>query len=57
VNWPAVDASLSSAIDNFIASGMMKVPSDMTAPELKSFAMTLARIISGYKVATGRATL
>jgi hypothetical protein len=36
---------------------MMKVPSDMTAPELKSFAMTLARIISGYKVATGRATL
>jgi hypothetical protein len=57
VNWTAVDASLSSAIDNFIASGMMKVPSDLTVPELKSFAMTLARIISGYKVATGRATL
>ena len=29
----------------------------VAAPELKSFAMTLARIISGYKVATGRATL
>jgi hypothetical protein len=57
VNWTAVDASLSTAVDNFIVSGMIKVPSSITTPELKSFVNTLAHIIGDYKIATKRATL
>jgi hypothetical protein len=57
VNWTTVDASLSAAVDNFIASGMMKIPAPMTAAQVKAFITALARVISDYKVATGRTTL
>jgi hypothetical protein len=57
VNWTTVNASLATAIDNFVASGMMKVTPPMTTTELKSFADTLAHVIADYKVATGRKTL
>jgi hypothetical protein len=57
VNWTTVNASISTAIDNFVASGMMKVTPPMTTTELKSFADTLAHVIANYKVATGRKTL
>jgi hypothetical protein len=57
VNWTTVDASLSTAVDNFIASGMMKVPAPMTTAQLKSFITTLAHVIYDYKVSTGRKSL
>jgi hypothetical protein len=57
VNWTVVDASLSTALDNFIASGMMKVPAPMTTTQLKSFVTTLAHVIYDYKVSTGRKSL
>ncbi|HEY0701656.1 MAG TPA: hypothetical protein VGD60_02715 [Candidatus Acidoferrales bacterium] len=57
VNWTAVDSSLSTAVDNFISSGMLKVPAPMTAAELKSFVESVAHVIYNYKVATGRKTL
>lgn len=57
VDWTTVDASLSTAVDNFIASGMMKVPGIMTTTELKSFVNAVARSISSYKISTGRKTL
>jgi hypothetical protein len=57
VNWTTVDASLSTAVDNFIASGMMKVPAPITTAEVKSFVTLLAHPISEYKVSTGRKTL
>ena len=57
VNWTTVDASLSKAIDNFIASGMMKVPPHITTANLKSFVDTLAHSIAEYKSSTGRKTL
>jgi hypothetical protein len=57
VNWTAVDASLSTGLDNFIASGMMKIPAPMTTAQLKSFVIALAHVIWDYKVATGRKTL
>ena len=57
VNWTTVDASLSKAIDNFIASGMMKVPPPITTANLKSFVNTLAHSIAEYKSSTGRKTL
>ena len=57
VNWTTVDASLSKAIDNFIASGMMKVPPPITTANLKSFVNTVAHSIAEYKSSTGRKTL
>jgi hypothetical protein len=57
VDWTTVDASLSTAVDNFIASGMMKVPGMITTAELKTFVITLAHVISDYKVSTNRKTL
>jgi hypothetical protein len=57
VNWTTVDASLSAAVDNFIASGMMKIPAPMTTAQLKAFITALAHVIYDYKVSTGRTTL
>jgi hypothetical protein len=57
VNWSAIDASLSSAVDNFIGAGLIKLPSTLSAAQLKSFISALARVIYIYKLSTGRATL
>jgi hypothetical protein len=57
VNWTTVDTSLSTAVDNFVASGMMKIPSDMTTTQVKAFVTTVAHIIADYKTATGRKSL
>ena len=57
VNWTVVDASLSQAVDNFIASGMFKVPGLTTTARLKAFVNSLAHIIYDYKVSTGRKSL
>jgi hypothetical protein len=57
VNWTVVDDSLSTAVDHFVASGMIKIPAGMTSTHLKSFITALAHVISDYKVATDRKTL
>jgi hypothetical protein len=57
VNWTAVDTSLSTAVDNFVASGMLKVPAPITTAELKTFVEKLAHIIYDYKITTGRKSL
>jgi hypothetical protein len=57
VNWTVVDATLSQAVDNFIASGMFKVPGLTTTARLKAFVNSLAHIIYDYKVSTGRKSL
>jgi hypothetical protein len=57
VDWTVVDNSLSTAVDSFVASGMIKIPAGMTSTNVKSFITELAHIISDYKVATGRKTL
>ena len=57
VNWNELDASLSAAITNYINSGLMKVPTGMTAAQVTSFANSLAQVIYNYKVATHRTAL
>jgi hypothetical protein len=57
VNWTVVDNSLSTVVDNFISSGMMKVPPGISAVELKAFVDSLAHAIEDYKVATARKSL
>jgi hypothetical protein len=57
VNWTVVHASLSQAVDNFIASGMFTVPGLTTTARLKVFINSLAHIIYDYKVSTGRKSL
>jgi hypothetical protein len=57
VNWTAVDSSLGTAVNNFISSGMLKVPAPMTTAELVTFTEKLAHIIYDYRVSTGRKSL
>jgi hypothetical protein len=57
VNWNVLDANLSTAVGNFIRSGLMKIPTGMTASQVISFADSLAQAIYNYKVATHRTAL
>jgi hypothetical protein len=57
VNWPQVTASLSTLVDNFIASGLVRLTPSLTTDQIKSFAGGLAQTISNYKIATNRVTL
>jgi hypothetical protein len=57
VNWSEVNSKLSSAVANYISSGLMKVPTGMTATQVTSFANALAQVIYNYKVATHRTAL
>lgn len=57
VNWPQVNTSLSTLVDNFIASGLVHLTPSLTTTQIKSFASALAQIIYNYKVATNRTSL
>jgi hypothetical protein len=57
VNWTKVNTSLSAAINNFVKSGLMKVPPGMTLTDVTSFAYSLAQVIHNYKVETHRTAL
>ncbi|MGA7856172.1 MAG: hypothetical protein WCA15_22835 [Candidatus Acidiferrales bacterium] len=57
VNWPQVNSSLSTLVDNFMASGLVHLTPSLTTAQIKSFASALAQIIYTYKVATNRASL
>jgi hypothetical protein len=57
VNWGEVNSKLSSAVTTYIGSGLMKVPTGMTATQVTSFANALAQVIYNYKVATHRTAL
>jgi hypothetical protein len=57
VNWVEVDSSLSTAVDSLIGSGLTRLPSGLSAVQLKSFISALARVIYNYKLSTARPTL
>jgi len=57
VNWAQVTSNISAAIDQMISAGLIKLPSGMTATQLKSFAGTLAQAIYDYKLSTQRVHL
>lgn len=57
VNWSEVEANLSTAIANYISSGLMKIPPSMSVNGVTSFANSLAQVIYNYKVATHRTAL
>jgi hypothetical protein len=57
VNWTTVDSSLSTAINNLISSGLMKIPSGVTLSQVNSFADSVAQAIWAYKQSTGKAHL
>jgi hypothetical protein len=56
-NWTAINANLSTAIDNMTKSGMIKVPATISALQLKSFVNSIAQSIWSYKQSTSRAHL
>ncbi|MFZ3217720.1 MAG: hypothetical protein WA192_16800 [Candidatus Acidiferrales bacterium] len=57
VNWTELNASLATAVTNFVGAGLIKVPPGMTASQVSSLAAALAQAIYTYKVATGLTAL
>lgn len=57
VNWTLVDASIANAVDSFIKSGMIKIPSGVSTANVTSFLQATAKAIDSYKVSTGRKSL
>jgi len=57
VNWPSVDASLSTALNHMITTGLIKVPSGVSLSQVNSFVDSVAEAIWSYKEATGRVHL
>jgi hypothetical protein len=57
VNWTAVSSALNTAVTNMISSGIIKIPSPMTAPQMSQFAIGVAQAIETYKNATNKKTL
>ena len=57
VNWTSVDASLSTAINNLMSSGLIKLPSGVSLAQVNSFVDSVAEAIWTYKQATARAHL
>lgn len=57
VNWTLVDASIANAVDSFVKSGLIKVPSGVTTDNVTAFLQATAKAIDNYKVSTGRKSL
>jgi hypothetical protein len=57
VNWTSVNSALNTAVTNMISSGMIKIPSGITASQMSQFAVGVAQAIETYKTATSRKSL
>jgi hypothetical protein len=57
VNWTQVNANLASLIASLQKAAILKLPANITAAQVTTFAQSLAQIIYTYKAATNRATL
>lgn len=57
VNWTEANTAIASMMQNLSTSGLLKLPTSVTAANATAFAQSLAQIISTYKIATGRASL
>jgi hypothetical protein len=57
VNWPQVNANLAKLVTSLQNAVILKLPPNITAAQVISFAQSLAHIIYTYKTTTGRATL
>lgn len=57
VNWTQADQNISNAVDSFISSGLIKIPTGVTTAQVKAFLESAAQTIYSYKVSTGRTSL
>jgi hypothetical protein len=57
VNWTEVDNGLASAVQNFVQSGLMKIPPGVSQADLVAFSEAVAQAIYTYKQSTKRPTL
>jgi hypothetical protein len=57
VNWTVANTAIASMMQNLSTSGLLKLPTSVTAANATAFAQSLAQIISTYKTATGRSSL
>ena len=57
VNWPQVNASLTTRVANFISSGLVRLTPSLTTAQLTAFVTALAQTISTDMVSTNRPSL
>jgi hypothetical protein len=57
VDWTSVSSALNTAVSNMISSGIIKIPSAMSAAQMGQFAIGVAQAIETYKAATNKKTL
>jgi len=57
INWTTVNASLTTAVNNLISSGLLKLPSGVTQAQFTTFVDDVAQSIAAYKSATGKKSL
>lgn len=57
VNWAQANASIGNAVNTFISSGMIKIPSGVSSADVTAFLQATAQAIYSYKVSTGRKSL
>jgi hypothetical protein len=57
VDWTSVSSALNTAVTNMISSGIIKIPSAMTASQMSQFAIGVAQAIETYKNATNKKSL
>ena len=57
MNWPQVNASLTTLVANFISSGLVHLTPSLTTAQITSFVTALAQTINTYKVSTNRVSL
>lgn len=57
VNWTQVNTNISKLVTSLQNASILKLPANITAAQVISFAQSLAQIIYTYKTTTGRTTL
>jgi len=57
INWTTVNSSLTTAVNNLISSGMVKLPSSVTTTQFTTFVEDVAQAIAAYKSATDKKSL
>jgi hypothetical protein len=57
IDWAQVSTDISTLVDGLVSAGLLKLPANLSASNVKQFAYSMAVAIENYKLATGKATL
>jgi hypothetical protein len=57
INWTTVNANLTTAVNNLVSSGLLKLPAGVTQAQFTTFVEDVAQSIAAYKSTTGKKSL